>query len=367
MLGAIARGATRLKRGCSWLAGNGNSLTGAMKANFSASELPAVSVLSTAFNNERTATGQGHSSTLTTTTFMDDAGGPASPLQFSQKQFSSFGVDDAFTDDDDADLSFQFSPDAIREEMARTMAHVDDVSDNVQKPHTNGLFSGHDSVSTLDMNGDTDQASATSSSGSLSPVDMSPQFVSISLSRSQSGQTAEEEPPNDHDDATDNTSDHSAHSDTPSESEYPAVHIDTSQPPSHRVTLSADSQAPADSRVSHIDPSSPRPSSEHPGRPSSSRSVPLPERPSTDHGEPSSSTLSPATAATAVAASASANSLHLPQKPGHRPTRSVGPSALEKVMSKTRPSFLPPKPKQEDNKHMADWEKMMKQSRAAGT
>ncbi|KAI5121319.1 hypothetical protein M0805_003786 [Coniferiporia weirii] len=49
----------------------------------------------------------------------------------------------------------------------------------------------------------------------------------------------------------------------------------------------------------------------------------------------------------------------------HRPTKSTGPSALEKVLSKTRPTFLPPKAKQEDNKHMADWEAMMKHSRVA--
>jgi hypothetical protein len=51
---------------------------------------------------------------------------------------------------------------------------------------------------------------------------------------------------------------------------------------------------------------------------------------------------------------------------GHKVTRSVGPSMFERVISKTRPSFLPPKSKHEDQKHMADWEKMMKRSRAAG-
>jgi len=50
----------------------------------------------------------------------------------------------------------------------------------------------------------------------------------------------------------------------------------------------------------------------------------------------------------------------------HRPSKSVGPSALDKVISKTRPTFLPPKPKVEDLKHMADWETMMKESRAVG-
>jgi hypothetical protein len=50
----------------------------------------------------------------------------------------------------------------------------------------------------------------------------------------------------------------------------------------------------------------------------------------------------------------------------HRVTRSSGPSVLERVISKTRPSFLPPKNKDEDRKHLSDWEKMMKRSRAAG-
>jgi hypothetical protein len=39
---------------------------------------------------------------------------------------------------------------------------------------------------------------------------------------------------------------------------------------------------------------------------------------------------------------------------------------LEKVRSKTRPSFLPPKSRQEDNKHLGEWEKMMRLSRASG-
>ncbi|EPT01597.1 hypothetical protein FOMPIDRAFT_77813 [Fomitopsis schrenkii] len=43
----------------------------------------------------------------------------------------------------------------------------------------------------------------------------------------------------------------------------------------------------------------------------------------------------------------------------------MGPSMLDKVISKTRPTFLPPKPRAEDRKHMADWEQMMKRSRAA--
>lgn len=65
-------------------------------------------------------------------------------------------------------------------------------------------------------------------------------------------------------------------------------------------------------------------------------------------------------------ASLSNSSQSEPFRRGHRQSRSVGPSALDKVISKTRPSFLPPKPKAEDLKHIADWEAMMKQSRAFG-
>ena len=55
------------------------------------------------------------------------------------------------------------------------------------------------------------------------------------------------------------------------------------------------------------------------------------------------------------------------KSPVHRQTKSTaGPSALEKVISKTRPTYLPPKQKDEDNKHLADWEEMMQRSRAAG-
>ena len=67
---------------------------------------------------------------------------------------------------------------------------------------------------------------------------------------------------------------------------------------------------------------------------------------------------------------ATSSSLPLPpaemKTPTHRPTKSIGPSALEQVVSKTRPAYLPPKPKPEDRKHQSDWEAMMKQSRAAG-
>ncbi|CAE6458144.1 unnamed protein product [Rhizoctonia solani] len=49
----------------------------------------------------------------------------------------------------------------------------------------------------------------------------------------------------------------------------------------------------------------------------------------------------------------------------HRQARSVGPSMLEKVISKTRPTHLPPKNKVEDVKHLREYAEMMEKSRAA--
>jgi TBC1 domain family member 14 len=79
----------------------------------------------------------------------------------------------------------------------------------------------------------------------------------------------------------------------------------------------------------------------------------------------------PATTSFSLPAIASSNdrpdSNYLVEKPrSRRPHRSTGPSTFEKVRSQTRPVFLPPKPKDEDNRHMADWQQMMKASRLAG-
>jgi TBC1 domain family member 14 len=46
--------------------------------------------------------------------------------------------------------------------------------------------------------------------------------------------------------------------------------------------------------------------------------------------------------------------------------KSSGPSILQKVVSRTRPTHLPPKPHEEDTKHQKDWEEMMRLSREAG-
>lgn len=49
----------------------------------------------------------------------------------------------------------------------------------------------------------------------------------------------------------------------------------------------------------------------------------------------------------------------------HTRSKASTASALEKVLSKTRPSHLPPKPRGEDLKHQRDWDEMMRRSREA--
>jgi TBC1 domain family member 14 len=56
----------------------------------------------------------------------------------------------------------------------------------------------------------------------------------------------------------------------------------------------------------------------------------------------------------------------LPSSSTSGKARSNGPSAFEKVVSKTRPPYLPPKQKDEDEKHSKEWEEMMQRSRLAG-
>lgn len=48
-----------------------------------------------------------------------------------------------------------------------------------------------------------------------------------------------------------------------------------------------------------------------------------------------------------------------------RSKKAGGRSALQKMVSRTRPTHLPPKPKEEDVKHLKVWEEMMKKSRYA--
>ncbi|KAJ6575265.1 rab-GTPase-TBC domain-containing protein [Mycena capillaripes] len=256
---------------------------------------------------------------------------------------SHLDFDDAFADGEDDESDYKFTSDAIRQDIARhelswanTEASVDSEQD-----HSFDV----ESVSTLDMNGH-----SPSSSPHLQPAldedEMAGEFSQISLSESVQEEPLDVVQAEPVDDAA-----------VSNNHPYPNVVIDVSQPPTHRVTMSwtsglegSSSRAPVDS------PSPPRPASV-----------------GSSHSEAPASSPSNASGSLPAAASSSQSIPRTPppvpvplpsQNPTHRPIRSTGPSALEKVRSKTRPHFLPPKSRQEDNKHLSEWEQMMKQSRA---
>ncbi|KAK7058441.1 hypothetical protein VNI00_002075 [Paramarasmius palmivorus] len=294
----------------------------------------------------------------------------------SPKTAKSFDLGDAFSDgDDDNDDAYKFSPEAIRKEMSRTRTNDHD-DDEVAVSRNDQSFRELDlSVSTLDINADA-QSSAASPPHTPDESDTASQFVQISLSSSSASdieETAEKSTKPQESARPSIASNEAVHDEHP----YPTVVIDVSKPPSHRVTLSTDSTSsniPTPSTATYPPQTSPpgslsndsdRARSSHSG--DSSRSAPansLQIQPNATHAASTSALPSPSSSVPPdVDPSPSLSTT--PTRSSHRYTRSVGPSTFEKVRSRTRPSFLPPKSRQEDKKHLADWEAMMKQSRAA--
>ncbi|ESK90935.1 tbc1 domain family member 14 [Moniliophthora roreri MCA 2997] len=280
----------------------------------------------------------------------------------------SFDLGDAFNDgdDDDHNNAYKFSPEAIRKEMHMTR-HSDD-GDGVISRNAQAFRDLDESVSTLDINGDA-RSSATSPPPTPDESDTTSQFVQISLSSSETDISAHESQ-----NPLELEKGHISTEEIPHEDEqhpYPTVIIDVSKPPSHRVTLSTESATniPTPSTATHPPLSPPSSSNETDKAHSdhSTQSAPsnsLRAQQESPHAASTSALPSPSLVVPSqVEASASLSSTTT--KSTHRYTRSVGPSTFEKVRSRTRPSFLPPKSREEDDKHMADWEAMMKLSRAA--
>ncbi|KAJ7706030.1 rab-GTPase-TBC domain-containing protein [Mycena rosella] len=253
----------------------------------------------------------------------------------------SLDLDDAFAESDDEN-DFKFSPEAIRQDIARHELSRADPHNNVDESEQAHYPGVDESVSTLDMNG-TGPPSPASSPPPEIPLDedeMEAQFSQISLSESTADVPADVPSPMSH------ASDHP----------YPNVVINVSRSPTHRATVSLTSE-PEGSSFRTPDHSPPRPGSAHSSL-SESVADPIPPLPPISD-PPSNGTSS------SIPPSPPPIPVPLPSNnPAHRPTRSSGPSALEKVRSKTRPSFLPPKSRQEDNKHLGEWEAMMKLSRS---
>ncbi|KAF7971690.1 hypothetical protein HWV62_20140 [Athelia sp. TMB] len=262
---------------------------------------------------------------------------------------NSFDINDAFSDGDsdhEDQPQFDFSA-SVRDEIARNLSWIEAQNDSDMESAgklSNGSGLQDTSISTIDIGGPAsvlDSQSTADSSRSLTPDDSihSKDFSQISLSEDAPPEREPSISPAEHGpedvDASEQYIDHP----------YPTVHIDVSESTPRRAQAAAEQ------------------------RPRATSNLDLPRLPSEDHmvdiprSAPANSFEHPFDIPRLPASPVPAAPTKAP--PGHRPTRSMGPSALEKVISKTRPTFLPPKNKQEDNRHMADWQKMMKMSRAA--
>ncbi|KIY46073.1 RabGAP/TBC [Fistulina hepatica ATCC 64428] len=257
-------------------------------------------------------------------------------------------LDDAFTDgDDDDSANYSFSPESLRQDIARAIISPSLASESGPSAtsETGFLNFKGSAVSALDVDSappvlhdDVDSAEV---DGATSPANGSAEFTQIPLS----GSTGEEEHDVDEEEVR------------PDPAPYPTVLIDASKSPAHRVTVPpehiADVKAsitPASAPALHMSRATPSPSHSCASSLSIPASAPLPA----SDCPPRASSVPDHT-----------NDLYeAPRKSGHR-VRHSGPSMFEKVRNQTRPVYLPPKSRHEDDKHLADWQSMMKQSRSA--
>ncbi|KAF8640745.1 hypothetical protein AX17_000396 [Amanita inopinata Kibby_2008] len=242
-------------------------------------------------------------------------------------------IDDAFSDIDEAAISFHFSPDALREELANLHLSVLDVENTHVEPEE---IPGMVDISL-------DEAVESLPAGASGEVAQSSQRDVSSRSSSRSRPSMSEKPSLD-DVQTPPT-------DTES---VTTPYFDTVVDPTPEMSPQHAGESPLSDDTSYTLPTT---------LPSSTPSLPA------QILEPAPNRL----------AAASSSSLEPPTQAGrdydsksserhnrHRSTRSTtGPSMLEKVMSKTRPPYLPPKPRKEDRKHLSDWQNMMKMSQVA--
>ncbi|KAG9314087.1 hypothetical protein JVU11DRAFT_4868 [Chiua virens] len=236
------------------------------------------------------------------------------------------GLDDAFADVDDQPLEFTSA--AVRKHFAE-QTHWATVGDHATDTSSVNDPDSSTSISTLYL----DNSTCTSRSDSPSvvscvshphtPADQeSPHGLSNVLSNVTLSESLEPE------EQIDKHAEVVHESDCNSRQE--PVHIDVSKPPPSRVSVIAPTE-----NVPPSDSKSPSPSPS----PLDLPTVPNSSLPNTQMSGPPPQT--------------------------HRQSRHTGPTAFQMVVSRTRPPFLPPKNRKEDLKHLADWEEMMKRSRAA--
>ncbi|EED80490.1 predicted protein [Postia placenta Mad-698-R] len=289
-----------------------------------------------------------------------------------------FAFDDAFSDADDAEERLEFSPEAIREDIAKTFTNLDkhvaqdEAEDFARK--IGFAVDSNTSVSTFDI----DAAASEPRSPAASPPGMvrsmstashvtslaSPgSLYDIPLSESASGLRISDEPSSyfhEHDAAEQVRDAIPERKSSPKPAqEHPPVVVEVKSDPVHEtdnyVEVAPRSVSHDEFRARTVSPQPTTPQSA--ASIVSSLSAASIASTSTSHIPTSASLPSPASNASNVS-----NMSNCPTCPPRRP---LPPRLHFNIVNHTRPSFLPPKPRTEDKKHLADWEAMMKRSRVA--
>ncbi|KAF8634958.1 hypothetical protein AX15_000684 [Amanita polypyramis BW_CC] len=233
-------------------------------------------------------------------------------------------LDDAFSDGDAA-ASFHFSPDALREELANlNLEETEEQAEDAPDVHEITLQEVHESLPNIAVGGVAQSLQRTSSR--LSSGDRG-SFEDLPVSPTQ----------------LENTS-----------ALYPSIVAET-------LDTTTSSIMSEDTPYTH--PSTPSTSTPPPTAPDllTPKLEPIPYRSTS----PSFSFPGPPSNPPPSLRKRDSDSVSADRPTMHRQARSAGPSMFEKIMSKTRPPFLPPKPKQEDRKHLTEWQNMMKMSQQA--
>ena len=267
------------------------------------------------------------------------------------------GDNDAFDTADDI-TPYVLSPDEIRVDMARYNSDLgnnredNDAGESVSAPNDSST-SSNPSTPPNDPGAPPNNSSALSNNTSTPPNE-SPSIPSLHMSLSSDFSTISLSTPNE-----ERPPGYSIGHQEPS----PSANGNGSTNDVHSPPLSDDQETTTSSP-----PETPNEICT-PEKRLSTSSLSISEGPATTEVDPSSYPLSaPPASSFSLPSIASTNSYPgLIEKPrSRRPHRSTGPSTFEKVRSQTRPVFLPPKPSNEDQRHLADWHQMMKSSRLAG-
>jgi TBC1 domain family member 14 len=287
---------------------------------------------------------------------------------------TSFSFDDAFSDADDSGANYAFSSVVIRADLARAVSYSQEDKEQDGAEESSGADAREDTREPLPGLSVfvfgfpvTLRISNSLCRDTLSPTlganNLDTKFDSVSLSESPVKQLSHSE------DHHYDVQEKSEVTDEVHEQRHTRARNDSTSETQHRIVDAEDSHSdPTALDATQESPPSSPPQSELPPDTSASEDEPDSETPpgQTIH-ERSASTPSLRLPSVGSRPASSSSSPPSTTSHSHKPTRSVGPSVFERVVSKTRPSFLPPKSRDEDQKHLADWERMMKRSRAAGT